>query len=180
MILDKTAAIPYDYPSYKLTFSSARVFMIDVVVMWVVKVTFLLPKNEQKNEISTESFSIVCTGTVTYGRPSTIFLFERSTTKLTKADNSSPILLCKQPSPCLPIIHNPFVMSALVPRVGTGMSVQSAVCPPGSSRGGRPSGSALACNRCSKPLATTCFLCSCDCIFCEGKFYTSFVIHFCW
>lgn len=28
---------------------------------------------------------------------------------------------------------------------------------------------ALLCNRCSTPLATTCFLCACDCVFCEGK-----------
>ncbi len=27
----------------------------------------------------------------------------------------------------------------------------------------------LLCNLCQKPLATTCFLCACDCIFCEGK-----------
>lgn len=27
----------------------------------------------------------------------------------------------------------------------------------------------LLCNHCRKPLATTCFLCACDCIFCEGK-----------
>lgn len=75
------------------------------------------------------------------------------------------------------IIHNPFIMSALVPRVGTGMSVQSQMSSSGRPSGRTPSGSALACNRCSKPLATTCFLCSCDCIFCEGKLYTSFVIH---
>ena len=28
----------------------------------------------------------------------------------------------------------------------------------------------LLCNRCNTPLATTCFLCACDCIFCEGEF----------
>ena len=28
----------------------------------------------------------------------------------------------------------------------------------------------LKCNRCVKPLATTCYLCKCDCIFCEGEF----------
>ena len=27
----------------------------------------------------------------------------------------------------------------------------------------------LLCNLCQKPLATTCFLCACDCIFCEGE-----------
>lgn len=32
----------------------------------------------------------------------------------------------------------------------------------------------LLCNLCSKPLVTTCFLCACDCIFCEGE---STIIH---
>ena len=30
----------------------------------------------------------------------------------------------------------------------------------------------LLCNLCQKPLATTCFLCACDCIFCEGELYS--------
>eukprot|EP00985_Skeletonema_marinoi_P016495 scaffold8888_cov131-Skeletonema_marinoi.AAC.1 len=55
-------------------------------------------------------------------------------------------------------------------RVGTGMSVRSSGMPPGSSSssGRPPAASNLSCNKCSKPLATTCFLCSCDCIFCEA------------
>ena len=108
-----------------------------------------------------------------YGLPtSTIFIFERSTEA--RLCNCS----AKQPSPHDRFVDNPFIMSALVPRVGTGMSVQSQMSSSGRTPSGRtPSGSALACNRCSKPLATTCFLCSCDCIFCEGKFYTSFFIH---
>ncbi len=57
--------------------------------------------------------------------------------------------------------------SSVILRGGTGI-------PPGSSGGRsvgstRPAASALSCNLCSKPLATTCFLCACDCIFCEGE-----------
>jgi len=33
----------------------------------------------------------------------------------------------------------------------------------------RVSPPSLLCNRCNTPLATTCFLCACDCIFCEGE-----------
>mmetsp|Transcript_27005 Transcript_27005/g.55493 ORF Transcript_27005/g.55493 Transcript_27005/m.55493 type:complete len:386 (-) Transcript_27005:90-1247(-) len=34
--------------------------------------------------------------------------------------------------------------------------------------------SALSCNLCSKHLATTCFLCACDCVFCEECTYSHF------
>ena len=34
----------------------------------------------------------------------------------------------------------------------------------------------LLCNRCNTPLATTCFLCACDCIFCEGEFCRFMVV----
>ena len=52
-----------------------------------------------------------------------------------------------------------------------------------SSRGGRSSNNpqqsstsvtGIGCNRCSKNLTTTLFVCSCDCVFCEGK---SFILH---
>ena len=36
----------------------------------------------------------------------------------------------------------------------------------------------LKCNRCVKPLATTCYLCKCDCIFCEGEFLLRQAGHF--
>jgi len=51
------------------------------------------------------------------------------------------------------------------------------------SRGARPPSTAasrhippptLLCNLCTKPLATTCFLCSCDCIFCEECTFNHF------
>lgn len=29
----------------------------------------------------------------------------------------------------------------------------------------------LSCNRCQKPLSTTLFVCACDCVFCEGRFF---------
>lgn len=64
----------------------------------------------------------------------------------------------------------PMSTSGMVQRIGTGMSIHSSAVPPGSSSGRPAVSSAIACNRCSKPLATTCFLCSCDCIFCEGEF----------
>jgi hypothetical protein len=38
-----------------------------------------------------------------------------------------------------------------------------------SKRGGPPP-SGFRCNRCAKPLTTTCFVCACDCVFCEGTY----------
>ncbi|KAL7548501.1 hypothetical protein ACHAWF_011793 [Thalassiosira exigua] len=51
--------------------------------------------------------------------------------------------------------------------------------PPGTSSGrsvasSRPIAPALACNLCNKALVTTCFLCACDCIFCEECTYSHF------
>lgn len=40
----------------------------------------------------------------------------------------------------------------------------------GQSRGLHP----MCCNRCRKPLSTTIFVCSCDCVFCEGNEYFIF------
>jgi len=36
----------------------------------------------------------------------------------------------------------------------------------------------LLCNRCNTPLATTCFLCACDCIFCEGELSAFLILAF--
>mmetsp|Transcript_9318 Transcript_9318/g.21129 ORF Transcript_9318/g.21129 Transcript_9318/m.21129 type:complete len:368 (+) Transcript_9318:224-1327(+) len=52
--------------------------------------------------------------------------------------------------------------------------------PPGSSSGSvssvsrRPIQNPLLCNKCAKPLNTTCFLCACDCVFCEECTYSHF------
>ena len=41
---------------------------------------------------------------------------------------------------------------------------------PSSQHGGRAAAnSRVSCNRCRKPLSTTVFVCSCDCVFCEGQ-----------
>mmetsp|Transcript_4906 Transcript_4906/g.10835 ORF Transcript_4906/g.10835 Transcript_4906/m.10835 type:complete len:159 (+) Transcript_4906:340-816(+) len=57
-------------------------------------------------------------------------------------------------------------------RAGPGM-------PPGTSSGHsvattRQAAPALSCNLCNKPLVTTCFLCACDCVFCEECTYSHF------
>jgi hypothetical protein len=49
-----------------------------------------------------------------------------------------------------------------------------------SSSAHHPAAAALSCNLCSKPLATTCFLCACDCIFCEGEFLVGWFGEFVW
>jgi hypothetical protein len=173
-ILDKTAAIPYDYPSYKLTFSFARVFMIDVVVKCgLLRLLFSCQKMNRKMSVDRNlQYRIVPL------RPTYLHDFHFREKHHRTRVNHRRYCSVAQPSPHGLFIDNPFIMSALVPRVGTGMSVQSQMS--GRPSGRTPSGSALACNRCSKPLATTCFLCSCDCIFCEGELFTSFVFHFCW
>ena len=110
----------------------------------------------------------------------TSYLPEKSS-QINSSRRSEPstLLLCRCcPLRCIPFVWQsvnkilPFTMSTsgLAPRVGTGMSIRSSAgMPPGSSSG-RPAASNLSCNKCSKPLATTCFLCSCDCIFCEGEY----------
>lgn len=49
--------------------------------------------------------------------------------------------------------------------------------PPGSALPSTPqrrAASSINCNRCRKPLSTTVYLCACDCVFCEGKFWSAF------
>ncbi|KAL7480075.1 hypothetical protein ACHAW6_005782 [Cyclotella cf. meneghiniana] len=57
-------------------------------------------------------------------------------------------------------------------RGGTGIPGSSGGRSVGSTQ--HPAAAALSCNLCSKPLATTCFLCACDCIFCEDCTYSHF------
>lgn len=45
---------------------------------------------------------------------------------------------------------------------------------PGTASSSRIMPPSLMCNLCQKPLATTCFLCACDCIFCEECTYSHF------
>ena len=53
-------------------------------------------------------------------------------------------------------------------------STRAGPIPPGSSSGrsissSRPVAPSLSCNLCNKALVTTCFVCACDCVFCEGE-----------
>ena len=67
--------------------------------------------------------------------------------------------------------HEPKIIMSNHPMHGAGSSSGDGKGGVPRSAGGRPVCS-INCNRCRKPLATTLFICSCDCVFCEGMYNT--------
>jgi hypothetical protein len=63
---------------------------------------------------------------------------------------------------------NPSAAAAgIVSRSGSGYPIQSRNGRPGERRDTQTH---ISCNRCRKSLSTTIFVCTCDCVFCEGMF----------